>query len=136
MNRIYHPYHELEEFKMGMWKIVRGDDRSKNSQRAADLMRDTDRFIFWMTKVANEWTKSCEHNLTCEESNRLAWLGHAGCLLGANSPEENTRIGWHTLTTEEQDAANEAAQTVLNGWIERHKSFGAQQQLELNLKAA
>lgn len=117
MQRQYFHYSELEEWRDGMWRIVGGNARKKNAEAAADLMRNSDVFKAAMFRALEEWPNSCAHNLTAEDSNRLAWLGHAGCCLAVNSPEENTRCGWHLLTTKEQDAANAAAQDVLDAWI-------------------
>lgn len=116
IDRVYHRYEALEEYQRGMWRIVRGHDRIHNAELARDLMRDSQAFKAAMMRAVNEWPVSCEHNLTCEDSNRLAWLGHAGCLLGVGSPEENTRIGWHMLNQSEQDEANRVAQEVLDFW--------------------
>jgi len=117
IKRIYYHYIELEEFQNGMWRIVRGELRRINATKAAALMRDIDAFTHAMRCALTEWPKSCAHNLSAEDTNRLAWLGHAGNCLALNSPEENTRIGWHMLTSDEQEAANAAAQKVLDEWI-------------------
>lgn len=117
LTRVYHNYEDLEEYHSGMWAIVRGQERMSNALKAAALMRETTRFKHFMKMATHEWPKSCQHNLTAENSNRLAWLGHAGCLLGVGSPEENTRIGWHMLSQFEMDAANKAAQEVLDEWV-------------------
>ncbi len=84
-------------------------------------MRDSEQFEYHMRRAFDEWPNSCSHNLTSENSNRLAWLGHAGCLLGANSPEENTRFGWHTLDHAEQNEANRVADRVLASWLESYE---------------
>lgn len=123
MIRVYHDYRDLEEFTHGMWRIVRGEERKANAQRAADLMRDTALFSKFMHMALSQWPNSCAHNLTAEDTNRLAWLGHAGCLLGVGSPEENTRAGWHMLTIREQDAANSAAQSVLDYWLDVYSEW-------------
>lgn len=117
MIRRYFHYKDLEEYKAGMWKITRGDKRQKNAERAADLMRDKAAFTAAMVRAVREWPNSCQHNLTAEDTNRLAFLGHAGCCIAIGSPEENTRIGWHMLTPREQDEANDAAQHVLDQWM-------------------
>lgn len=117
MSRQYFHYQELEEFKEGMWRIVRGDERKQNALRSAELMRNVSEFERAMFLAVSKWPNSCAHNLTCEAANRIAWLGHAGCLLGCGSPEENTRAGWHMLSKSEQDAANEAANRVLEYWL-------------------
>ena len=118
MQRVYFPHTELEECRDGMWKIVGGKARQAFSEAAANLMRDDMAFESAMLRAFEEWPNSCQHNLTAEDTNRLAWLGHAGCFLATGSPEENTRCGWHTLTPTEQDAANATAQRVLDEWIE------------------
>lgn len=118
MQRQYFSHTDLEECRDGMWRIVGGKAKAANSQAAADLMRDPPAFIAAMMRAFEEWPNSCLHNLTAEDTNRLAWLGHAGCFLATGSPEENTRCGWHTLTSLEQDAANAAAQCALDAWIE------------------
>lgn len=120
IERVYHHYEVLEEYRCGMWRIVRGAQRMTNARNAAEVMRDTPRFVAAMRRATAEWPKSCEHNLTAEDTNRLAWLGHAGNLLAVNSPEENTRIGWHMLSAPEQDAANRAAREVLDEWLAQY----------------
>jgi hypothetical protein len=128
MNRVYFHYEDLEEFQRGMWRIVRGDKRMENAGKAANLMRDSHAFGSAMRRALSEWPKSCAHNLTAENTNRLAWLGHAGNLLGVGSPEENTRIGWHMLNKFEQDEANRVAQEVLDEWL---SVASVERQLEL-----
>ena len=116
MNRIYHHYERLEEFHAGMWKRLTGDVRKSFIRQAADLMRDPVRFKVSMRQAFDLWPRSCEHNLTSLDSNRIAWLGHAGCCIETGSPEECTRVAWHTLTQEEQDEANRVAAEVLSVW--------------------
>lgn len=114
--RVYFHYRDLEEFHAGMWRIVRGERRKRNAMNAAALMRDSAAFSAAMMRALTEWPNSCAHNLTADGVNKLAWLGHAGCCLGVESPEENTRIGWHMLNQAEQDEANRVAQVVLDQW--------------------
>ena len=116
MKRVYHHYEHLEEWHVGMWRIVRGPERKHLIERAANLMRQPHKFEAQMIRAIKEWTHSCEHNFTAESINKIAWLGHAGCCLGANSPEEATRAAWHTLSKKEQDLANEAAERALMTW--------------------
>jgi hypothetical protein len=118
MERVYFHFKDLEEYHNGMWRIVGGLQKARNALAAAELMRNDAAFEAAMMRALEEWPNSCQHNLTAEDTNRLAWLGHAGCCIVAGSPEENTRTGWHLLTTAQQDAANATAQRVLDAWIE------------------
>lgn len=116
MSRVYHHYESLEEYRDGMWRIAKGAERAEFIASAANLMRDGQRFGGAMMCALEEWPLSCEHNLTAENINRVAWLGHAGCCVAVRSPEECTRLGWHTLNQSEQDEANRIAGEVLAAW--------------------
>jgi AcrR family transcriptional regulator len=120
-DRIYHHYENLEEFHAGMWRIVSGSKRKEFADAAADLMRTPDEFKEAMLSAIEQWPKSCEMNLTAEAVNKLAWLGHSGCCISVQSPEDCTRLGWHQLNQDEQNEANRVAQEVLDTWLAKHK---------------
>lgn len=114
--RVFRHYEELEEYHAGMWRIERGEARKVHIQASADLMKDSDAFKVAMQRALAEWPMSVEVALTADAVNRIAWLGHAGCCVGTESPEEATRAGWHTLDQSEQDEANRVAAEVLEEW--------------------
>lgn len=116
VDRVYHHYEKLEEYHAGMWKIVRGDKRKQFVQQAADLMRCPEEFKEAMSQAVKTWPRSCEANLTADGVNKIAWLGHAGCCIATGSPEDCTRVGWHTLDSQEQAEANRVAAEVLQEW--------------------
>lgn len=118
MKRVYHDFTKLEEALAGMWRIVNGPERLDYRDRAAELMRDPEAFKNAMRKAITQWPRSCEHNLSAKNMNRLAWTGHAGCCIELESPEECTRLGWHLLNQHEQDEANRVAQEVVDEWEE------------------
>lgn len=118
MSRVYLHYSLCEEFRPGgMWRIVAGaETRTEFATAAADLMRDTDRFLEAMLRAIDEWPNSCAMNLTAPMINHRAWFGHAGCFLATDSPEDCTRQGWHMLTPSEQEDANAAADCAISRW--------------------
>lgn len=116
MKRVYHPHNLCEEYEGGMWRTVSGDTAQALILASADLMRDSADFKHSMQRAIREWPNSSEHNLTCLSMNRIAWLGHAGCCIRVGSPEDMTRLGWHTLNQQEQDEANRVAAEVLLEW--------------------
>lgn len=130
LERVFHHYENLEESRYGLWKRATGEERKAQMERAAALMKNRAQFEQAMREAASQWPMSCEHNLTCLDSNRIAWLGHAGCCIGASSSEEATRAAWHTLSQAEQDAANAAAALVLEEWVMAY-SRKSTKQLEL-----
>ena len=99
-----------------MWQKITGIEADDFAERAANLMREPDVFKSAMRLALKQWPVSCEHNLSAKPINRLAWLGHAGCYLGAGSPEECTRGGWWMLDADQQDEANRVAQEVVEEW--------------------
>lgn len=116
MKRVYHSHDKWEEFAGGMWRIVHGEQTQRYVNAAAALMRVPEKFKVAMLRAVREWPVSCEVNLTARSMNRQAWLGHAGCCLAVNSPENCTRLGWHVLSQKEQDEANRVADEVIVIW--------------------
>lgn len=105
-----------------MWALVSGkEERDAYAESAADLMRRPVDFKAAMQQALELWPRSCAHNLTAQAVNHQAWLGHAGCCIALNSPEECTRLGWHLLNQREQDEANRVADEVHAIW--RHTIY-------------
>lgn len=117
--RPFFHYLDCEEYHPdgGMWRTSSGLAREIHISAAAELMRDTSEFEAQMMRALREWGNSCDANLRVPGKNRRAWIGHAGCFLGVESPEECTRIGWHRLTPMEQRRANAAADKVIKFWL-------------------
>ena len=113
--RVFYGHEDLEEYADGggMWRLVSGPKRQKFIEASAALMRDPIKFQNAMRRALREWPRSCAVNLETPGKNRRAWIGHAGCYLATGSPEECTRIGWHTLNDWEQYKANLSADIIL-----------------------
>lgn len=116
VNRIYHHYSKLEENGAGMWKSFYGEEREEFIKKAFVFTGDAELYGSFMLKVIETWPFSCEHNLTCTEMNRQAWIGHAACCLAIGCPEDITRIAWHMLTKDQQDRANLKADEAIKKW--------------------
>lgn len=119
MRRVHHHWEAREEYAggCGMWRNVTGQaERQKFIDAASALMADPDRFHRAMLRAVAEWPNSCETNLTGDSINQRAWLGHAGCYLATGSPEDCTRLAWHTLDPGEQHTANAAADRAIAHW--------------------
>jgi predicted RNA polymerase sigma factor len=122
VGRVHHHWEHLEEYHPdgGMWGIPQLAKRAGLIEAAAGLMANPEAFRDAMRRALREWPRSVASALTAPGLNRRAWIGHAGCYLAVGSPEETTRIGWHTLDIHEQRAANEAADEVIGEWSTRH----------------
>lgn len=120
IKRIFHRFEKCEEYKSNMWKACDPVEREKFIEEARNLMIAVDDFYAAMVQAVHDWPFSCEANLTASSMNHQAWLGHAGCAIAVNSPEDMTRLAWRTLTQEQQDAANAAADRAIAVWKEKH----------------
>lgn len=135
LKRVYYHYLQREEFEAGMWRSVGPDDAERFKAAARELMCDPDSFEAAMLKATREWPRSCEAALTADPINKRAWLGHAGCCVATDSPEDVTRAAWNTLSQEQQDAANAAADRAIEAWMESYISKKMDRDAEAQARA-
>ena len=90
-------------------------------QLYANLLRDLPKFEGALKTIIRDWPYSCEHNLTNENMNRIAWLGQASCALLFQVPHQRSMGGYNLLTSEEQKAADAMAEKYLNIWLEQYE---------------
>jgi hypothetical protein len=121
MKRIYHTWDQWECYPAGFYeeRPPRGLTKEAAEQEYAAFLRDTPRFAAALSRVLNEWPRSCEHYLSNENMNRIAWLGQASACLAEGLPSV-FRGGFNRLTDAEQATANDTALTALNEWLHRH----------------
>lgn len=99
-----------------MWKQVPAKNKQMYQDKSVKLMLNFDNFEAAMKRVVDEWANSCEASLTASSVNHQAWMGHAGCAINHNAPEDITRLAWRTLTQDQQDLANQAADNAIAYW--------------------
>lgn len=83
-------------------------------------MLDANEFEAACKRAIDEWPNSCEAALTASTMNHQAWIGHAGCAINHDAPEDLTRLAWRTLNQAQQDAANAAADRAIAYWKEKY----------------
>ena len=120
IKRVFHHYKKCEEYTSNMWKAVPIEERQGFQDKSAALMLDCTAFELAMKRAVDEWPFSCEAALTASTMNHQAWIGHAGCAINHNSPEDITRLAWRTLNQAQQDAANAAADRAIAYWKEKY----------------
>ncbi|MDD5358282.1 MAG: hypothetical protein PHX80_03995 [Candidatus Nanoarchaeia archaeon] len=116
MKRMYHPFTEWEDCKAGMYDKVSAIEKNRLLQEAIKFTGNYVEYGAWMVRVAKEWTKACEHNLTDEAQNRRAWIGHAACCMALKCPEYITREAWGFLTDQQREDANAMADKAIELW--------------------
>lgn len=118
MKRIYHTWEKWECYPAGLYENrparVMTDDDAREAYRA--FLADPAQFANALMRVLAEWPKSCEHYLSNESMNRIAWLGQAAMCIAHGIPAKY-RGGFNMLTDEQQNTANLVALGALNMWL-------------------
>ncbi len=120
MTRIYHTWEKWECFPAGLYEPQPPDKLTAReaNDKYASFLRDIPLFERELRRLLAEWPQSCEHYLSNEKMNRIAWLGQAAVCIHCRIPQ-GFRGGFNLLSKEEQRAANEAALRWLNIWLVR-----------------
>jgi len=116
--RIYHTWDKWECHKAGFYTShpPKGMTPEECEARYAELLSDDKAFASALEGIISEWKFSCEHYLTNEKMNRIAWLGQAA-LAYAHGIPACYRGGYNRLTPEQQARADEVALEYLNKWL-------------------
>jgi hypothetical protein len=126
MKRIYHTYDKWECFPAGFYNPKPpGEMSAKQANEAyCAFLRDIPLFEDSLARLLEEWPNSCEHYLSNEKMNRIAWLGQAAVCIHCQIPS-GFRGGFNLLSKDEQQLANEAALRWLNVWLQRREEPAA-----------
>lgn len=119
-SRIFHTYEKWECHKAGFYASKKeGVTKEQGEKMYADFLSDYDRFENAARNVINEWKHSCEHYLTNNSMNRIAWIGQAAMCHETGVPSVYCS-GFNLMTNEQQQKANEVALVVLNEWLSKN----------------
>lgn len=120
-NRILHTWEHWECYKAGFYA-----ERPPNGLAQADgeilyreFLSDQVAFDSALQHVTREWKNSCEHYLTNDRMNRIAWLGQASAAHAIGMPS-CCRGGYHLLSDQEKADADTLALMYLNQWLEQN----------------
>jgi hypothetical protein len=116
MKRLWHPWFRWECFKAGFYESTCSLDADAAKDAYAQFLRDTPRFEAALQRVITEWPTSCEHFLSNESINRIAWLGQASMCIATGVPA-CFRGGFKRLSTQQQRIANATADKWLRIWL-------------------
>lgn len=120
MERIYHPWDMWEDFRHNFYGGMPDIQKDVGPEEYANFLRDLPRFESALQHIITNWKYACEHNLTNENMNRIAYLGQASFALVFGVPGKESCSSFNLLSPEEQEAANAMAQKYLDIWIEKH----------------
>lgn len=118
MKRIYHTYEKWECYRAGFYESAppEGMTPQQATEEYTKFLRNLRKFKVAAGRVINEWTNSCEHYLSNEKMNRIAWIGQAAMCIYSGVPA-CFRGGFNALSETDQEAANQVALDTLNCWL-------------------
>jgi len=117
--RIFHEWEDWECYPAGFYgeKPPKGMTVSECEEAYRDFLADIPRFEAALNRVIKEWKYSCEHYLTNQKMNRIAWLGQASMCIDSGIPSRFCG-GYNMLDDEQKEAADRKALEYLNKWLE------------------
>lgn len=121
MNRIYHPWNKWECYTHNFHGGMGDYQKDSTLSLYASLLKDLPKFEAALNTIISKWKYSCEHNLSNESMNRVAYLGQAACALVYNVPHNVCMGGYNLLNETERAAADAMAQKYLDLWLSRQE---------------
>ncbi len=118
-DRILHTWDKWECYKAGFHadRPPEGLTVEDGEKEYCAFLSDEQRFSAALDSVVSEWKHSCEHHLTNDRMNRIAWLGQAAMAYYRRIPAI-CRGGYHLLSEAQRQNADELALAALNRWLE------------------
>jgi len=120
MERIFHRYEYWECYKNGFFASCSGQEKKNKILKVVELFSDQKNTYKYMKLVIDTWKNSCEHNLTNNSLNRIAWLGQSACVVFASVPYSVTMEAWHQVSKENRDKADTIAKELIEKWETNH----------------
>jgi ParB-like chromosome segregation protein Spo0J len=119
--RIFHTFDKWECYKAGFYaeRLADGMTQEQGEEIYREFLSDLEAFGSALKAITEHWNFSCEHYLTNDRMNRIAWLGQASVAYAKGIPSI-CRGGYHRLTPEQQNAADMLALKYLNKWLVAH----------------
>lgn len=120
MIRIYHTWDKWECYPAGFYETAKkGMTKIECQKEYCRFLSNEAEFRGALDRVISEWKNSCEHYLTNESMNRIAWLGQSSLCYAKGIPSI-FRGGFYLLSETQQIKANEIALEYLNKWINNY----------------
>lgn len=121
-DRLLHQWDEWECYPAGFYEQhpPKGMTTEECEIAYRRLLVNIPAFEEALNGVLNDWSNSCEHYLSNEKMNRIAWLGQAALCWKHGIPSR-FRGGYNHLSEAEQLTADQTALKYLNKWLEKYE---------------
>jgi ParB-like chromosome segregation protein Spo0J len=119
--RILHSWDKWECYPAGFYEDNAPDGLTNEDceVKYKELLSNIPMFEDCMEHILNEWINSCEHYLSNERMNRIAWLGQASLCYKYKIPSR-FRGGYNLLSDEQKLSADKSALKYLNKWLVKY----------------
>lgn len=116
--RVYHTWDKWECYLHGFYeeRPPNGMTQEQGEELYREFLSDLPRFEAALQEVTTTWKNSCEHYLTNDRMNRIAWLGQASVAQALRIPS-CCRGGYNLLTDSQKKDADLLALKYLNIWL-------------------
>lgn len=98
MKRIYKRYEDWECYKAGFFNNVLPKEKQHHIDKVVELFSSAELTKKYMDTVIELWPNSCDHNLTNESMNKIAWLGQSACCIFSKTPSTITMEAWRYVS--------------------------------------
>jgi len=116
----HYPYWLWEDYINGMWRKESTENENSLLKIAIEFTGNHIEYGKSMIRVINEWPITCLQNLTNNDINQRAFIGHCACCLEHNIPEYIVRKAWWELTDMQRDLANGMADEAIKQWQDNY----------------
>lgn len=118
--RVYRTWDTWECYHAGFYEEKPKDmTQDEGEEKYREFLADIPRFEKSLKAVTEQWTNSCQHYLTNDRMNRIAWLGQASVAHALGIPS-CCRGGYNRLTDSQKGAADSLALKYLNIWLKNN----------------
>lgn len=116
--RVLHTWDKWECYRHGFYseRCPNGMTQEEGELAYRDFLADPERFGAALEVVITQWPNSCQHYLTNDRMNRIAWLGQAAMAQALGIPS-GCRGGYNKMTGAQKEAADRLALEYLNRWL-------------------
>ena len=116
MERVYHRYELWEDYQAGFYNNVSGENKTILINKVVELFSSLELTEKYMNLVIEKWKYSCEHNLTNNSLNRIAYLGQSACCIYASVPSSVTMEAWSSVPDNFKLQANNIAKKIIENY--------------------
>lgn len=118
--RLLHTWDKWECYTAGFYaESPDGMTQEEGEEKYRAFLADLAAFEKALIVVTRCWKNSCEHYLTNDRMNRIAWLGQASVAQALRIPS-CCRGGYNMLEPAQKQAADKLALAYLNHWLRAH----------------